>query len=306
MRTPLRIGARSSRMSLAQSAPILADLAPDATLLRPFAGESGDREDNRASLESDGVFSQEIESALLAGEIDVAVHCLKDAPTHDTPGLTMAAYLRRDDIRDCLVTRDPAGTLDTLPPGATVGTASVRRSAALRTYRPDLRVVPLRGPVYSRLEALFRHEVDALIVASCSMERLGLRHRIGERISPEIICPPLGAAIIALQTREDDMETRKRISKLHHPETEMEAEAERVVLRQMGGFCNAPLAGYARTNDNGNEVTYTVRARAFSTEPALAIDVRLTGPDATKTALAVCQRLTRHGASELAEAPQSS
>ncbi|MER6314656.1 hydroxymethylbilane synthase [Streptomyces sp. NPDC001581] len=301
MRTPLRIGARASRMSLAQSAPLLAALAPDAMLLRPFSGEGGDREDNRATLESDGVFSQEIESALLAGEIDVAVHCLKDAPTHDTPGLTMAAYVRRDDIRDCLVTRDPADTLDTLPPGATVGTASVRRSTAVRTYRPDLEVTPLRGPVYSRLEALFSREVDALIVASCSMDRLGLRHRIGERISPEIICPPLGAAIIALQTREDDMETRKRISKLHHLETEVEAEAERLVLRQMGGFCNAPLAGYVKTNDNGNQVTYTVRARAFSAEPAIAIDIRLTGDNATTTALAVCRKLTGHGALDITE-----
>ncbi|MGA6169084.1 hydroxymethylbilane synthase [Streptomyces sp. NPDC012600] len=305
MKTPLRIGARASRMSLAQSAPILAALAPDATLLRPFSGESGDREEDRASLESDGVFSQEIESALLSGEIDVAIHCLKDAPTHDTPGLAMAAYLRRDDIRDCLVTRDPADTLDTLPLGATVGTASARRAAAAQTYRPDLKVVPLRGPVYSRLEALFRHDVDALIVATCSMERLGLRHRIGQRISPEIVCPPLGAAVIALQTREDDMETRKRISQLNDTETEVEAEAERVVLRQMGGFCNAPLAGYVKTNDNGNEVSYTVRARAFSAEPTLAIDVRLTGGDATRTALAVCKKLTRLGASELAKASAS-
>ncbi|MFF4701136.1 hydroxymethylbilane synthase [Streptomyces chattanoogensis] len=254
--TPLRIGARSSRMSLAQSAPILAALAPTPMLLRPFSGEGGDREKNRALLEEDGVFSQEIESALLAGEIDVAVHCLKDAPTHDTPGLTMSAYLSRDDIRDCLVTRDPEATLDTLPPGAVVGTASVRRTAALRAYRPDLEVISLRGPVYSRLEAMFRHEVDALIVASCSMERLGLHHRIGERINPEIICPPLGAAIIALQTREDDMETRKQISKLHNREAEVEAETERLVLRQMGGFCNAPLAGYCTTNDDGNTVTY--------------------------------------------------
>ncbi|MFJ1593044.1 hydroxymethylbilane synthase [Kitasatospora albolonga] len=305
MKAPLRIGARASRMSLAQSAPILAALAPDATLLRPFSGESGDREEDRASLESDGVFSQEIESALLAGEIDVAIHCLKDVPTHDTPGLAMAAYLRRDDIRDCLVTRDPADTLDTLPLGATVGTASVRRAVAAQTYRPDLKVVPLRGPVYSRLEALFRHDVDALVVATCSMERLGLRHRIGQRISPEIVCPPLGAAVIALQTREDDMETRKRISKLNHAETEVEAEAERVVLRQMSGFCNAPLAGYVKTNDNGNEVSYTVRARAFSAEPALTIDVRLTGGDVTRTALAVCKKLTRHGASELAKASAS-
>ncbi|MFK0015736.1 hydroxymethylbilane synthase [Streptomyces sp. NPDC091027] len=302
MIAPLRIGARASLMSLAQSAPILAALAPTPMLLRPFSGEGGDREENRAALEEDGVFSQEIETALLAGDIDVAVHCLKDAPTHDTPGLGMAAYLRRDDIRDCLVTRDPDLGLDTLPASATVGTASVRRAAALRAYRPDLEVAPLRGPVSDRLRVLFQHDVDALIVASCSMERLGLRHRIGERINPEIICPPLGAAIIALQTREDDMETRKRISKLHHPQTEVEAEAERLVLRQMGGFCNAPLAGYCTTNDDGNTVTYTVRARVFSAAGDTAIDVRATREDATASALEVCRKLKGHGGLEIGKA----
>ncbi|MCN9244506.1 hydroxymethylbilane synthase [Streptomyces sp. RY43-2] len=300
--TPLRIGARASLMSLSQSAPILTRLAPTPTLLQPFYAAGGDREQDRAPLEEDGVFSQEIEAALLSGDIDVAVHCLKDVPTRDTPGLNMAAYLRRDDIRDCLVTCDPDLRLDTLPPGATVGTASLRRTASLRAYRPDLEVVPLRGPVSDRLQALSQHDVDALIVASCSMERLGLRHRINERISPEIICPPLGAAIIALQTREDDMETRRLISKLHHPETEVEAEAERLVLRRMGGFCNAPLAGYCTTTDDGNAVSYTVRTRVFSPDGGVAINVRLTGADAMRTAAAACQRLTQHGALGLAKA----
>ncbi|PZT75455.1 hydroxymethylbilane synthase [Streptomyces sp. AC1-42W] len=292
---PLRIGARASLMSLSQSAPILAALAPVPTLLRSFAGEDGDREVNRAALSEDGVFSRQIETALLAGEIDVAVHCLKDASAHDVPGLSMAAYLHRDDLRDCLVARDAELRLDTLPPGACVGTASVRRMAALRAFRPDLDVVPLRGPVSDRLGALSRHEVDALILAACSMERLGLSHRINERIHAEIICPPLGAAIIALQTREGDSRTRRMISGLNHPATEIEAEAERFVLRQLGGFCNAPLAGYCTTNE-ATTTTYTVRARSFSADGEMAIDVRSTGTDAKRTAAEVCRRLTRHSA----------
>ncbi|MFJ3660741.1 hydroxymethylbilane synthase [Streptomyces sp. NPDC090119] len=300
--TPLRIGARASLMSLSQSAPILARLAPTPTLLRPFYEAGGDRERGRSPLEEDGVFSLDIETALLAGDIDVAVHCLKDAPTHDTPGLTMAVYLRRDDIRDCLVTRDPDLRLDTLPPGATVGTASLRRTAALRAYRPDLDVVALRGPVSDRLRALSRRDVDSLIVASCSMERLGMRHRINERISPAVICPPLGAAVIALQTREKDMRTRELVSRLHHPETGVEAEAERVVLRQLGGFCNAPLAGYCTTDSDGDTVTYTVRARAFSPDGEAAVDIRRTGADATQAALAVCRQLSLHGVPNLTSA----
>lgn len=302
----LRVGARASKMSLMQTAPILASLSPTVpTILRPFTEAGGDRTKDRAPLESDGVFSEEIETALLAGEIDVAVHCLKDAPTLDTPGLTMSTYLRRDDISDCLVTREPGLTLGSLPAGATIATASVRRTAALRIHRPDITVVPLRGPVDTRLRALGdpASSIDALVVATCSMERLGMTHRIAERISPEVICPPLGAAIIAFQTREDDTATREAISALHDPETAVEAEAERLVLRQMGGFCNAPLAGYCTTNgDAEGTATYTVRARAFTPDGTTSIDVRRSGSDAEEAALAASHELTRLGAIELTAA----
>ncbi|MGI5527851.1 hypothetical protein ACQEVX_10610 [Streptomyces syringium] len=231
--------------------------------------------------------------ASLMSMVQTAPILTRLAPTHDTSGLIMAAYLQRDDIRDCLVTRQPSATLAALPEGATIGTASVRRTAALRAYRPDIKVVPLRGPVGDRLRALGRGGMDGLIVATCSMERLGLRDRIAERISPEIICPPLGAAIIALQTREDDMETRRKVSKLHHAGTEIEAEAERLVLRQMGGFCNAPLAGYCTTQHDGQTTNYTVRARGFTGDGSMAVDIRLTGEDSTRVATEVCRRLTR-------------
>ncbi|MFI1655581.1 hydroxymethylbilane synthase [Streptomyces sp. NPDC020472] len=304
---PLRIGARASMMSLMQTAPILARLAPTPAILHPFYGAGGDRVKNRAALEADGVFSEEIETALLAGEIDIAVHCLKDAPTHDTPGLTMATYLRRDDISDCLVTREDGLTLDSLPAGATIATASVRRTAALRAYRPDLNVVPIRGPVDERLRALQDRNsgVDALIVATCSMERIGLTHRITERISTEIICPPLGAAIIALQTREGDMETRRAIFKLHDSDTEVQAEAERLILRQMGGFCNAPLAGYCTTHrvGSGALTSYTVRACTFSADGGSMIDVRHSGDDAEEVAKTVCQELKRSADGKLVKRP---
>ncbi|SEC57582.1 hydroxymethylbilane synthase [Streptomyces sp. 2131.1] len=295
----LRVGARASKMSLMQTAPVLSALsAAGPTILHPFTEAGGDRSVNRAALEVDGVFSEEIESALLAGEIDVAVHCLKDAPTIDTPGLTMSAYLRRDDIRDCLVARDPDVTLATLPAGAKVATASLRRTAALRIHRPDINVVPLRGPVDERLRALHEPDsrIDALVVATCSMERLGLPHLITERISPEVICPPLGAAIIAFQTREDDKATSEAINFLHDPATATEAEAERLVLRRLGGFCNAPLAGYCRTNGGQDAATYTVRARSFTVDGGSSVDVRRTSGDARKAALAVSHELTRLGA----------
>ncbi|MFF4646763.1 hydroxymethylbilane synthase [Streptomyces sp. NPDC001389] len=299
---PLLIGARASLMSLMQTAPRLARLAPTPVLLRPFYGAGGDREKGRAPLEADGVFSEEIEAALLSGEIDVAVHCLKDAPTHDTAGTVMAAYLQRDDRRDALVTREPDLNLMTLPPGARIGTASIRRAVALRRVRPDIKVVPMRGPINARLRAMEQGEVEGLIVATCSMERLGLSGRIGERLSTETVCPPLGAAIIALQTREDDMDTRKAVSGLHHPETEVEAEAERMVLRQMGGFCNAPLAGHCLTDRSEDGTAYTLRACVFSPDGGMVIDARASGGDATVVALQVCRRLKHHGGLELGKA----
>ncbi|GGZ33212.1 porphobilinogen deaminase 2 [Streptomyces inusitatus] len=302
---PLRIGARSSLMSLAQTAPVLARLSSTPTILHPFSGAGGDRLVERAELDADGAFSKEIEAALLTGEIDVAVHCLKDLPAHDTPGLETGLYLRRDDPRDCLVTREAGLTLETLPAGTVIGTSSVRRTAALLSYRPDIEVVPMRGPVDQRLRALgpdSLSDVDALVVATCSMERLGLTHRIAQKIHPEIICPPLGAAVIALQIREGDTKTRKRIFKLHDTDTEIEVEAERLILREMEGHCNAALAGYCTTSQMNGATLYTVRARVFTPDGSTVIEVRDTSDDASESAMKVCERLTRHGARELREA----
>ncbi|MGZ2360693.1 hydroxymethylbilane synthase [Streptomyces sp. 372A] len=280
-----------------QTAPLLSALtAYTPAILRPFTGAGGDQVKGRAALEADGAFSDEIETALLAGEIDAAVHCLKDAPTFDTPGLTMSAYLRRDDIRDCLVTREPGATLATLSPGSTIGTASVRRTAALHACRPDLTVIPMRGPIDERLRALDVGAIDAIVVAACSMERLGLTHRIAERIPTHVICPPLGAAIIAVQTREGDTKTADAFSQFHDSETATEAEAERLVLQQLGGFCNAPLAGYCETSSHRGAPTYTVRIRSFAPNGSAGTDVRHSGPSARGAALAACNELSRLGA----------
>ncbi|MEU3772001.1 hypothetical protein AB0F11_02070 [Streptomyces sp. NPDC032472] len=147
----------------------------------PFHRAGGDREGTaRAALEADGVFTDEIEAALLAGEIDITVHCLKDTPTHDTPGLVLAAFRPRGDLRDALVHRDPHMILDGLPEGARIGTAAVRRQAYLRRLRPDVQVVPLRGPADERLAALDSGAVDGLILGASGLDRLGLAHRTSQ------------------------------------------------------------------------------------------------------------------------------
>ncbi|MFE7093495.1 hydroxymethylbilane synthase [Streptomyces erythrochromogenes] len=295
----IRIGARASTMSLAQTAPLLSALAPTETVLVPFYDAGGDREGRaRTALESDGVFTDEIEKALLAGYIDIAVHCLKDTPTHDTLGLVLAGFRPRGDPRDALVHRDPGMTLTALPKGARIGTASVRRRAYLRRMRPDLEITPLRGPVDERLATLDARKIDGLIVAASGLDRLGLAHRISQRIPPELICPPLGAAAIVLQCREDDEIPLNIATGLSDPTAETLAAAERTVLREMGGFCNAPLAGYATID--GEQIT--VRAAAFTPDGSVLIEAHHTGSDAQETAMTVCQRLTRHGVRSLGPA----
>ncbi|NXY93825.1 hydroxymethylbilane synthase [Streptomyces sp. BR123] len=293
----LRIGARASLMSLTQTAPLLSALSPTHTVLIPFHEAGGDQAGTaRAALESEGVFTNEIEAALLAGEIDIAVHCLKDTPTHDTPGLVMGGFRPRGDLRDALVHRNPHMTLDALPSGARIGTAAIRRRAYLRRLRPDLEVVPLRGPADERLAALDDGAVDGLILGTSGLDRLGLAHRISERISPHLICPPLGAAAIVLQCRKDDEIPLEIAAGLSDPTAERQATAERTVLRHLGGFCNAPLAGYATIGGDGQ---ITVHASVFSPDGRVLIDAVHTGFGAEESAMAVCRRLMRHGARKL-------
>ncbi|MFD5188119.1 hypothetical protein ACFWMU_08140 [Streptomyces sp. NPDC058357] len=203
-------------------------------------------------------------------------------------------------MRDALVHLDPSMTLESLPPGSAVGTASIRRQAALLRVRPDILPAPLRGPADARLLALDSGEVDALILASSGLDRLGQTHRICERISPERLCPPLGAGIIALQCRNDDERSKAVAVDLGHRATTVQAIAERTLLQKMDGFCNGPLAGYCTTDAHG---MLTLRGMVFSPDGATVIDVRRTGTDPAATALAVHRRLARHGAGDVPAPP---
>ncbi|WP_179120251.1 hydroxymethylbilane synthase [Streptomyces tsukubensis] len=249
----------------------------------------------RAGLDADGAHTAEIEASLLAGRIDLAVHCLKVTPTVDTEGLALAAFRARGDVRDALVHPDRAMTVVTLTAGSRMGTASVRRRAQLATLRPDVVTIPLRGPADDRLGALDAGAVDALILAASGLDRLGLAHRISEHITTELVCPPLGAAIIALQCRADDEATIAVAAGMGDETTTLRARAERAVLRDLGGFGNAPLAGYCILDESG----LTLRAMVFSPDGLTRVDVRRTGPDPESTALAVCRVLREHGAGKL-------
>jgi hydroxymethylbilane synthase len=192
-----------------------------------------------------GVFVKELEDALLAETIDLAVHSVKDVPTDVPSGLSFPAVLRRDDVRDCLVSAKGA-TLANLRQGARVGTSSLRRQAQLRHLRQDLDVRDLRGNVDTRLRKVESGEYEAILLAKAGLDRLGLSQRISEVFSPEVCMPAVGQGAIAVQCRVKDVEAAEVLSRLDDAETRNAIIAERALLKAVQGGCQVPLGAWAR------------------------------------------------------------
>ncbi|MFF2148619.1 hydroxymethylbilane synthase [Kitasatospora sp. NPDC058190] len=299
----IRIVSRSSPMALAQVERVRTELAALHPGLRTEVvpvTTSGDRwTGDLARLGGKGAFTKEVDAALLAGEADVAVHCLKDVPA-DRPlpaGTVFAAYLRRDDIRDALV--HPGGlTLAELPPGTRIGTSSVRRIAQLAATHPHLECVPIRGNANSRLAKLAAGDVDALLLAVSGLERIGEPERITEVLGVEEMCPPIGAGILVLQCREDDIATIEAVTGLGHHDTWREAAAERMFLHVLQGHCNSPISGYAKAEPDGR---LSLRGRVFTPDGKRVLDAHewagVLSPEDLGTSVALA--LKRQGAQEL-------
>jgi hydroxymethylbilane synthase len=234
----LRVGSRGSRLALTQ-----AELAVEQ-MRRPgleFAlvpiTTAGDRDRSRpfGEIGSRGVFVKELEEALLGGRIDVAVHSAKDMTSTDTAGLVVGAYLEREDSRDALC------GADAVRPGMRIGTASVRRRAQLLALQPDLRIEPLRGNIDTRLRKRGERGLDAVVLAACGLDRLGLQAEIGLRFEPEEMLPEAGQGALALQVRAGD---EGAIEHADDPETRRRVEAERACVAAVGGGCLAPVAAH--------------------------------------------------------------
>jgi hydroxymethylbilane synthase len=249
----LRLGTRGSPLALAQAAEARARLASfHAELGGAGAIEivpirtSGDRPSSRPLAEEGGkgLFTKEIEEALLAGAIDLAVHSLKDMPTVSPPGLMISCCLPREDPRDALVATG-AGRIAELAPRAVVGTASVRRRAQLLHLRPDLVVVPLRGNVGTRLKKLEAGEFAATLLAVAGLKRLGRADCISSIVAPEEMLPAAGQGIIALETRAGDGRTQAWLAAIDDEATATCAAAERSLLAALDGSCQTPIAALA-------------------------------------------------------------
>lgn len=250
----LRIATRGSDLALYQARHIASRIEKELQCETELVvlRTTGDRIQDRslAKIGGKGLFVKEIEEALLDGRADVAVHSAKDIPAKIADGCVLAAYPERVDPRDALAARVRGTKLQDLAPGAKVGTGSTRRTALLRSIRPDLEIVPLRGNVPTRLGRLEEGELDAVMLACAGLDRLGLGSVIDERISADLMLPAIGQGLLALETRVDD-EWRERIHGLEGFEIGLVARAERAYQRALGGDCSVPIAGFAERLPEG-------------------------------------------------------
>jgi hydroxymethylbilane synthase len=246
---PLRIGTRGSPMAMVQAGLVrdrLIAAHPGLPVELVPIRTTGDRVLNRrlAEIGGKGLFTKEIEEALLAGDIDLAVHSLKDMETVLPDGLAIGCVLPRDDPRDVLVSRSGAG-LAGLPQAARIGTASLRRRAQLLRHRGDLQILPIRGNVNTRLNKLATGEADALVLALAGLQRLGRAGLASEILMPELMLPAVGQGALAIECRAADDALRPLLAPLHDPATASCVVAERAMLAALDGSCRTPIAGLA-------------------------------------------------------------
>jgi len=244
----LVVGTRGSPLALTQTESVVALLRaaePALEIRVQRITTKGDvmRDVPLATLGGRGVFVDAIEEALRSGEIDVAVHSAKDMPSRVPPDLAIAAFLERADARDVIVSR--AGTLAELPPGARVGTSSLRRASQIRRVRPDLDLRDLRGNVDTRLRKLDAKEYDAIVLAAAGLARLGLSARVTEWLPVERMVPSPGQGALAIETRADDARVRALVERLDHAPTSAAVVAERAFLARLGVGCAAAVGAYA-------------------------------------------------------------
>lgn len=286
----IRIGTRGSPLARAQAERVRTRLAQAigldlAALEIVTITTSGDAVRDRplADVGGKGLFTKEIEEALLAGRIDLAVHSAKDVPTFLPGGLTLAAFPEREDPRDAFVS-GKADRLAALPAGAIVGSASVRREALVRRLRPDVEVKLLRGNVHTRLEKVANGTFDATVLALAGLRRLGLEARASEVLDPKIFPPSVGQGAIAIEIRAGDPEAERLASTIDDKATSFALAAERAFLAELDGTCRTPIAGHAQLvggrlhlyglliSPDGKDVIETTREGAPSDAARLGAD----------------------------------
>lgn len=255
MKRTVILGTRGSALALWQAEWVRAELRklwPDLDLRLVTIKTKGDKIKDvaLAKIGDKGLFIKELEEALLDGRIDLAVHSMKDVPVATAPGLMIAAVTERADPRDVLVF-SAGTTITSLPPGARLGTSSLRRKAQLWHYRPDLVLEDLRGNVPTRLAKMREKKLDGIVVAAAGLERLNLGSQISQYLPYSICLPAVGQGAIGVEVRQDDEEIRKLVEPINHPPTAAAVTAERAFLAALQGGCQVPIAAFGRL-ENGS------------------------------------------------------
>ncbi len=238
-----------------------------------------------ATVGGKGLFVKELETALLQGRADIAVHSMKDVPAQLPPGLCLSAFLRGEDPRDAMVS-NRYDSLAALPAGAVVGSSSLRRQAQLRLQRPDLQLRELRGNVGTRLRKLDEGQYDAILLAHAGLLRLGLQSRIRESFAVEVFVPAIAQGVIGVECREDDSATRQCLAPLHHPASATRLAAERALNARLGGACTVPVAGHAVLHGTRLRLDALVAAPDGSRVVRAALEGKAADAAALGTALA--------------------
>lgn len=300
----IRIASRGSKLALAQAhytRDLLKNLQKDIEVSIVVISTKGDRDksDFLYKSESIGVFTSEVENALLDGRADLAVHSLKDLPTAITEGLIVAAIPKREDPRDALVSNHDIGSLFDLPKGASVGTSSLRRIAQVLQYRDDLKCQPLRGNVETRVKKVESGEVDAIIIAKAGLNRLGLAGKISAVLDTEEFVPAPGQGALAIQIRSDDEDLAELVSRLDDRDTRLAVEAERRVLALMHGGCSIPLGVHGRIEGDKMSID------AILSDPAgknfIKRSASVAVKDAQDCAQAIAEEILAAGGKEILE-----
>ncbi|MDA1090449.1 MAG: hydroxymethylbilane synthase [Proteobacteria bacterium] len=293
----LRIGTRGSPLALAQAHQVqglLGGLRTEIVVIKTTGDKVLDRP--LADIGGKGLFSKEIDEAMLDDRIDIAVHSSKDLETWMPDGIVLAVFLEREDPRDAFIS-EKAASLDALPAGAVVGTSSLRRQAQILARRPDLRVVPFRGNVQTRMQKLKSGEADATLLALAGLNRLGLADVAAEILEPEILLPAVAQGAIGITCRNGDSDAMALIAALNHAPSWHRVTAERAMLAALDGSCRTPIGGLAEIDKDGvltlrglvaradgSEILETTRSGPFSDAEALGRDAgeelrRRAGPD---------------------------
>jgi len=301
----VRLGTRGSQLARWQAqwvAQRLAGFGAQVELV-PIV-TTGDRHSEGAigTLGDRGVFTKEIQRALLDGRVDLAVHSLKDVPTERVPGLVLAAVPERAPVADVLVSRRWP-SLEAVPQGGILGTGSLRRRAQLLAVRPDLQMRDLRGNVDTRLRKVQEGQYDAIVLAEAGLRRLGLAAHIAQVLPPAIVLPAVGQGALGLETRQEDQALQELVARLDHQPTRAAVLAERAMLAALGGGCLTPIAAWGRVENGALVLT----GRVLAPDGSERIEAELAGPPDAAEDLGrqVAQQLLAQGAARLLAASRA-